>query len=49
MSEVYVFTARVSKVGRSGALGVYFPKYVAEKLRHLHGREVVVIVLTKIG
>jgi len=47
MSEVYVFTARISKLGRGRSLGIYIPKSVAEKMGHLHGREVVVIVYTK--
>ncbi|AFL66689.1 hypothetical protein [Desulfurococcus amylolyticus] len=47
MSETYVFTATISKLGRGKSFGIYIPKSVAEKMRHLHGREVVVIVYTK--
>jgi len=47
LSEVYAFTATVSKLGRGKSLGIYIPKDVAEKMKHLHGREVVVIVITK--
>ena len=49
LSEVYVFTARLSRLGRGKSLGIYIPKHVAEKMRHLHGREVVVVVYTKAG
>ena len=48
MSEVYVFIAKISKLGKSKSLGIYIPKHVAEKIRHLHGREVVVVVYTKV-
>ena len=47
MSEVYVFTAKLSKLGRGKSLGIYIPKHVAEKMMHLHGKEVIVIVCTK--
>ncbi len=47
MSEVYVFTAKLSKLGRGKSLGIYIPKHVAEKMKHLHGKEVIVIVYTK--
>lgn len=47
MSEVYVFTAKLSKLGRGKSLGIYIPKHVAEKMKHLHGREVVVVVYTE--
>jgi hypothetical protein len=46
MSEVYVFKATLSKLGRGKSLGIYIPKSVAEKMKHLHGREVVVVVYT---
>ena len=46
MSEVYVFKATLSKLGRGKSLGIYIPKSVAEKMNHLHGREVVVVVYT---
>jgi hypothetical protein len=46
LSEVYVFRARVSKLGRGGALGIYVPKRVVKHIEHLHGHEVVVVVLT---
>ena len=47
MSEVYVFTASLSKLGRGKSLGIYIPKHVAEKMKHLHGKEVIVVVCTK--
>jgi len=47
LSEVYAFTATVSKLGRGKSLGIYIPKDVAEKMNHLHGREVIVVVITK--
>mgnify|MGYP001772640965 CR=1 FL=1 len=47
MSEVYAFTATISKLGRGESLGIYIPKDVAEKMKHLHGREVIVVVITK--
>ena len=47
MSEVYVFTARISKLGRGKSLGIYIPKSVAKKMEHLHGKEVIVVVYTK--
>jgi len=47
MSEVYVFTASLSKLGRGKSLGIYIPRHVAEKMRHLHGKEVIVVVYTK--
>lgn len=47
MSEVYVFTAKLSRLGRGKSLGIYIPKYVAEKMEHLHGKEVIVVVYTK--
>jgi len=46
MSEVYVFKATISKLGRGKSLGIYIPKHVAEKMGRLHGREVVVVVYT---
>ena len=46
MSEVYVFRASISKLGRGKSLGIYIPKNVAKKMEHLHGREVVVVVYT---
>ncbi|MEM0027837.1 MAG: hypothetical protein QXD38_07940 [Ignisphaera sp.] len=46
MSEVYVFRATISKLGRGRSLGIYIPKSVAEKMGHLHGKEVVVVVYT---
>ncbi|MEM0341640.1 MAG: phosphopantothenate/pantothenate synthetase family protein [Desulfurococcus sp.] len=46
MSEVYVFRATISKLGRGRSLGIYIPKSVAEKIGHLHGKEVVVVVYT---
>mgnify|MGYP001770666342 CR=1 FL=1 len=46
MSEVYVFKATVSKLGRGKSLGIYIPKGVARRMEHLHGREVVVVVYT---
>ncbi len=49
MSEVYVFTARISKLGRGKSLGIYIPKSAAERMAHLHGKEVVVVVYTKAG
>jgi antitoxin component of MazEF toxin-antitoxin module len=45
LPEVYVFRARVSRLGR-GALGIHIPKRVAKHVEHLHGREVVVVVIT---
>jgi len=45
LSEVYVFRARVSRLGR-GALGIHIPKRVVKHIEHLHGREVVVVVIT---
>jgi len=47
MSEVYVFTASLSKLGRGKSLGIYIPRHVAEKMKHLHGKEVIVVVYTK--
>lgn len=47
MSEVYAFTAKLSRLGRGKSLGIYIPKGVAEKMKHLHGKEVVVVVYTK--
>ena len=47
MSEVYVFTASLSKLGRGKSLGIYIPRHVAEKMKHLHGKEVIVAVYTK--
>ena len=47
MSEIYVFTAKLSRLGRGKSLGIYIPKHIAEKMKHLHGREVVVVVYTK--
>ena len=47
VSEVYVFTAKLSRLGRGKSLGIYIPKHVAKKIEHLHGREVVVVVYTK--
>lgn len=46
MSEVYVFRATISKLGRGKSLGIYIPKHVAERMSHLHGIEVVVVVYT---
>ena len=43
-----MFMAKVSKLGKSKSLGIYIPKQVAEKMKHLHGKEVVVIVYTKL-
>ena len=48
MSEVYAFSAKISKLGKSKSLGIYIPKNVAEKMKHLHGKEVMVVVYTKI-
>ena len=48
MSEVYVFKATISKLGRGKSLGIYIPKKVAEKMSHLHGREVVVVIYTTV-
>ncbi len=42
-----MFTAKLSKLGRGKSLGIYIPKHVAEKMKHLHGKEVVVVVYTK--
>ena len=42
-----MFTAKLSKLGRGKSLGIYIPKNVAEKMGHLHGREVIVAVFTK--
>ena len=42
-----MFTAKISRLGRGRSLGIYIPKSVAEKMKHLHGREVVVVVYTK--
>jgi len=47
LSEVYAFTTTVSKLGRGKSLGIYIPKDVAEKMKHLHGKEVIVIVIAK--
>ncbi len=47
LSEVYVFDAKISRLGRGKSLGIYIPKQVAEKMKHLHGKEVVVVVCTK--
>jgi hypothetical protein len=43
MPEEYVFHARVSKSSH-GLLCIYIPKELSEKMRHLHGRLVVVRV-----
>lgn len=43
---VYVFKAPVSRLGRGRSLGIYIPKHIAEKMKHLHGKEVVVVVCT---
>jgi len=42
-----VFTAKISRLGRGKSLGIYIPKHVAGKMKHLHGKEVVVVVYTK--
>ncbi len=42
-----MFTAKLSRLGRGKSLGIYIPKSVAEKMEHLHGKEVVVVVYTK--
>ena len=47
MSEVYAFIAKLSKLGRGKSLGIYIPRHVAQKIEHLHGREVIVVVYTK--
>ena len=47
MSEVYAFTAKLSKLGRGKSLGIYIPRHVAKKMEHLHGKEVIVVVFTK--
>ena len=47
MSEVYAFTAKLSKLGRGKSLGIYIPRHVAKKMEHLHGKEVIVVVYTK--
>jgi len=47
LSEVYAFIATVSKLGRGKSLGIYIPKDVAEKMKHLHSKEVMVVVITK--
>jgi len=44
-----VFIAKISKLGKSKSLGIYIPKHAAEKMKHLHGKEVVVVVYTKTG
>ena len=53
MGSVYVFVSRVTIVGRDryGAprFGVVFPKQALDKLRGLHGREVVVVILERDG
>ncbi len=46
LSEVYVFKATVSKLGRGKSLGIYIPKRIAEKLKHLHGKDVIVVIYT---
>ena len=45
-SETFVFRATLSKLGRGKSLGIYIPKSVAMKMKHLYGREVVVVVYT---
>lgn len=42
--EQYVFHAKISK-GSGKKLCIYIPKDIEEKIRHLHGQEVVVIVI----
>ena len=43
MSESYCFISSIVRIG-GGKLGIYIPKDVQDRLRHLRGRKVVVIV-----
>ena len=42
--EQYVFHAKISK-GSGRKLCIYIPKEVEDKIRHLHGREVIIVVI----
>ena len=42
--EQYVFHAKISK-GSGKKLCIYIPREVEDKMRHLHGHEVIVIVI----
>ena len=42
--EQYVFHAKISK-GSGKKLCIYIAKEVEDKIRHLHGQEVIVVVI----
>ncbi len=42
--EQYVFHAKISK-GSGKKLCIYIPKEIEDKMRHLHGQKVIVIVI----
>jgi hypothetical protein len=42
--EQYVFHAKISK-GSGKKLCIYIPKDIEKKIKHLHGEEVIVVVI----